>query len=533
PISASRFYVTSTNLSDTFFTGTLGSERSSAYSTTKTREADFSSLQRKGSFVLLVPGLGHSYVFRIGEDVHRETAVTSIRAFFYQRVSMPLEERYAGKWHRSAGHPDLAVQIHPSAVSAARPAGTVVASPGGWYDAGDYNKYIVNSGITMATLLSAYEDFQAYYDTLRLNLPESGDRVPDLLNEVVYNLRWMLTMQDPADGGVYHKCTNASFDGMVMPGVTKLPRYLVQKGTAASLDFAAVTAQAARILSKFNSSLPGLADSCRRASERAWQWSVQHPEVLYDQNKLNAQFEPKITTGAYGDRQLADEWFWAAAELYTTTKTRSYWDTVLRRRPDSLTLPTWNNTYLLGYYTLTRHQRRLPKETAETVGSMASDIKTFAGQLLDRVPANAFGTVMGQSVRDFNWGSNSNAANQGIALIHAWLLTGDRRYIDGALTNADYILGRNGTGYSFITGIGSKSTQRPHHRPSVADGIAEPVPGFLAGGPNPAKQDKCVYEFSEPETAYTDHDCSYASNEIAINWQAPAAYLFNALEAIR
>ena len=105
--------------------------------------------------------------------------------------------------------------------------------------------------------------------------------------------------------------------------------------------------------------------------------------------------------------------------------------------------------------------------------------------------------------------------------------------MDGALTNVDYLLGRNATGYCFVTGLGSKSPMFPHHRPSVGDGIVEPVPGLLAGGPNPAMQDKCKYEFTEPETAYTDVECSYASNEIAINWNAPIVYLANAVEALK
>jgi len=118
-------------------------------------------------------------------------------------------------------------------------------------------------------------------------------------------------------------------------------------------------------------------------------------------------------------------------------------------------------------------------------------------------------------------------------LINAWLITKDKRYADAALTNLDYILGRNATGYCFVTGIGTRSTLHPHHRPSVADGIAEPVPGLLAGGPNPGMQDKCHYDFTEPETAYADIDCAYASNEIAINWNAPLVYVANAMEALQ
>ena len=532
-VPGGNFYITSTNLKDTLFKGVLGDEMQSYNSSTKTRAANFSPLNKAGSFVMLVPGVGHSYVFNIGSYVNREAAVAGLKAFYYQRVSMPLETPFAGKWHRSAGHADTSVLIHPSAVSALRPSGTTISTPGGWYDAGDYNKYIVNSGITMGTMLSAYEDFPAYFNALKTNIPESMDAVPDLLNECIYNLRWMLTMQDPNDGGVYNKCTNASFDGMVMPGVTNAPRYVVQKGTAATLDFAAVTAQAARILKKFSKQLPGLPDSCLRASAKAWQWAVSNPAMEYDQNQINKTYEPDITTGGYGDKNFSDEWLWAAAEMFVTTKQKTYYDHFVSKMKESITLPSWNNVGTPGYYTLARHQNNLPAYAGSTIKQVKQAIIQFADGLLPALEHNAFHTVMGQTRRDFNWGSNSNAANQGIALVNAYRLTNDKKYIQFALTNLDYLLGRNATGYCFVTGIGSKSPMHPHHRGSVADGVTEPVPGLLAGGPNPGKQDKCAYEFSEPETTYSDTDCSYASNEIAINWNAPFVYLANAIEALQ
>jgi endoglucanase len=283
---------------------------------------------------------------------------------------------------------------------------------------------------------------------------------------------------------------------MVMPGVTAAPRYVVQKGVGATLDFAAVTAQASRILKKFQKQLPGLADSCLKASVKAWQWSEKNPSMEYNQNAINNNYQPKITTGGYGDRSFSDEWTWAAAELFVTTGDRPYYDTYSKQKNDTVSLPSWASVELLGHYTMLRFRERLPAYTQDNIRSTTTKLIALADKYISNVAGNAFQTIMGQSVKDFNWGSNSNAANQGIVLINAYLLTKDKKYIDYALTNLDYILGRNATGYSFLTGIGSKSTMHPHHRLSVADGVTEPVPGLLAGGPNPGKQDKCAgYEF--------------------------------------
>ena len=531
-VASNDFYIASTNLRDTVFRGKLSEQKQSAYSSTKTRIAVFSSFTDQGSFVVCVPGAGTSYVFEINDSVNKNVGRAVLKGYYYQRVSMPLQEKYAGKWHRSAGHPDTTVFIHPSAATKARPAGTIISTPGGWYDAGDYNKYIVNSGITMGTLLSAYEDFPDYFKQLKTNIPESNDAVPDILNEIIYNLRWMLTMQDPNDGGVYNKCTNAAFDGMVMPGVTQLPRYVVQKGTAATLDFAAVTAQAARILNQYTQQLPGLSDSCLTASKKAWNWSLQNPALEYNQQEMNKKFKPEITTGGYGDRNFNDEWMWAAAELFITTKDKKYFDMVDKHITGPVSLPSWSNVGILAYYSMLRFQNTLPSYTADDLKIMKSKVLDIANGYIEKVNANAFATVMGQSVRDFNWGGNSTAANQGILLIKAYLLTGDKKYVDNALTNLDYLLGRNATGYCFITGIGSKSPMHPHHRQSVADGVTDPVPGLLVGGPNPGMQDHTRYEFTEPETAYSDNSPAYAANEIAINWNAPMVYLVNAVEAL-
>lgn len=526
------FYITSTNLRDTVFTGKLTGENRSKYSSLKTRIADFTQLTTMGTFVVCIPKFGHSYVFDINNDVNKVAAVSALKGYFYQRASISLEEKFAGKWRRSAGHPDTVVYIHPSAASNERPAGSKISTPGGWYDAGDYNKYIVNSGISMGTLFSAYEDFPDYFRQLNTNIPESGNGIPDILNEAIYNLRWMLTMQDPNDGGVYNKCTNTAFDEFVMPGVTKTERFVVQKTTAATLDFAAVTAQASRILTRYNANLPGLADSCLSASAKAWTWAVKNPDLAYNQSLNNSKYKPAITTGAYGDRKFHDEWFWAASELYITTRNKRFYDTLINHIKDTVVLPTWADVGMLGYYSLLRFNKQLPGLGKSNIEWMQGKVINLADEYISKVQGNAFKTVMGQSAKDFIWGSNAVAANQGILLINAYKILSDKNYMDHALSNLDYLLGRNATGYCFVTGIGSKSPMFPHHRQSGADGITDPVPGLLVGGPNPGRQDGCEYQFNEPETAYADIVCAYASNEIAINWNAPFVYLSNAMEAL-
>jgi endoglucanase len=525
---------------DTVFFGTLSPMLSSANSSLTTRIADFSALRKPGIYRVVVPGFQVSSPFFVGAGVFSPVISAALKGYYYQRSGMALTAPYAGKWTRPAGHPDDHVLVHASAADGSRPEGTIISAPGGWYDAGDYNKYIVNSGITMGTLFDAWEDFPAYFDTLHTNIPPAAISgrapaagIPDILNEALYNLRWMLQMQDPRDGGVYHKLTNAAFDGMVMPGVTTAPRYVVQKGTAATLDFAAVMAQAARIFKKYASELPGLADSCGRAATQAWQWAEQYPDSVYDQDALNKRYSPAITTGAYGDKFFNDERFWAASELLITTGDAQYAGTVRRYYGISVSLPSWAYVAMMGDYSLLRHAAEAPAAFRPLLDSVKQGLLIMANDYVKKLSGTAFHTVMGESTADFVWGSNSVAANEGMLLINAYLLQHNPAYLDAALTNLDYILGRNATGYCFVTGLGVHSPMHPHHRPSIADGVAAPIPGLLAGGANPGMQDHQVYGFREPETAYLDNDQAYASNEIAINWNAPLVYLAGAVEALQ
>jgi endoglucanase len=530
---ANEFYITSTDLSDTLFKGVPDGPKSAVYSPVETWLLDFSSFTKPGNYVIAVPGLGYSWPFEIGCQVHLELATSSLKSYYFQRMSVPLPYEYAGPWSRPAGHPDIYVKVHASAATADKPEGTIISAPKGWYDAGDYNKYVVNSGITMGTMFSAWEDFPEFYRDLDVNIPESGNGLPDILNELLWNLRWMIRMQDPYDGGVYHKLTTANFEGRLMPAEAKNQRYVVQKSTAAALNFTAVMAQASRVFSEYNDIVPGLADSCLQAAVYAWQWAQDNPDIYYRQDEMNKLFYPPVNTGAYGDGNVSDEFIWAAIELFITTGDEKYFRAVDLFPDERMPIPSWNQVRLPGYYSLLRHRQNLPDFTREAVGIIMKRLVAMADDMIDGLQNQPYHTIMGKNARDFPWGSSSVAANQGIALINAYKVTGQPEYLDGALHNLDYLAGRNATGYSFITGYGFRTPMHIHHRPSDADKLADPVPGLLSGGPNPGQQDGCDYPSDIPDESFTDDWCSYASNEVAINWNAPLVYLSGAIESLQ
>jgi endoglucanase len=523
-----RFAVLRAGDGDTVLAGELLPAGEWPPSAETVRVADFSSLTSGGRYVIAANG-SRSAAFAIGGDVLRDVARAAVKAFYYQRASVELPARYAGEWARAAGHPDRDVLIHASAAGAGRPSGARIASPGGWYDAGDYNKYIVNSGISTYTLLTLAEHFPSNAASLTTGIPESGNALPDVLDEALWNLRWMLTMQDPSDGGVYHKLTTADFDAFELPDHDRAPRYVVQKSTAATLDAAAVMAHASVVVRAYSRVLPALSDSLTTAALRAWAWARKHPDSTYDQARLNAQTSPRIATGEYGDRKLDDEFRWAAAELYLATRLDSFL-VVASPIAEGYDVPSWSSVRTLGLYSLVDHRRELPRSWDTT--ALKQRLFAIADSLVATQRRSAYRVPIG-APGDWVWGSNGVAANQGMLLVQAYRASGTMQYLDAAAASLDYLLGRNATGYSFVTGMGARTPMHPHHRPSESDGIAAPVPGLLVGGPNPGRQDRCAgYPSVLPARAYVDDVCSYASNEVAINWNAPFAYLVGALDAL-
>lgn len=513
------------------FSSSASGPRNSSFSDKKTSVLDLSPVVTPGRYYIELPGIGRSSEFEIKPHILAGVSEAAVKAFYYHRTATPIEPQYAGKWSREAAHFDDQVIVHPSAVSEGRPEGTAISSSKGWYDAGDYNKYIVNSGFTVAVLLALCEDYPGQVAGLNTNIPESSNNTPDLLDEIHWNLDWMLTMQDPADGGVYHKLTTPEFEGFIKPADCKKPRYVVAKSVTAALDFAASMAQASRVFRPYEADYPGFADKALAAAGQAFRWAEANPDKLYVQKAINQQYEPGILTGEYGDSSAADEWFWASAELYLTTKNPKYFDIAGTYRPAKFVLPVWSRVSSLGSFSLLRYRDRLVSpEEKELVDCLTNQLLEYASAKLKDVEQSPYNAPYGMHAADFFWGCNSDAASsQGMTFLYAWKLTDDRAYLVNALRNMDYVLGRNATGYCYVTGFGTRSPLYPHHRISATDGVDEPIPGFLIGGPNPGKQDGCDYPSDIADECYADVVGSYVSNEVAINWQGLFSYFSSAL----
>lgn len=477
---------------------------------------DITEIDAEGTYEIDVEDLKQS--FTIGDNVYQDLSSAVLKYYYYNRASTAITSTYGGVWSRASGLPDTQVRIHSSAATSARPTGTIISAPKGWFDAGDYNKYVVNSGISTYTLLAAFEHYKSYYETKNLNIPESGNNLPDILDEIIWNLDWMLTMQDPNDGGVYHKLTGLNFSGVIMPNRYTATRYVVKKSTAAALNFAAVLAQASRVFAEYETEKPGYSATLIAAAKEAYNWAKANPTDYFTNPS-------DVRTGEYGDRNVMDEFQWAATELFITTKETTYKEDI-RLNSINNTVPNWQSVGGLALFSMNYHSSIITDDI---------DVDLAKSKLLDR--ANILKTRInnspmriGMSGGDYVWGSNGVAANQIVYLIQAYEASKDETYLNAAYKGVEYLLGRNGTGFSFISGFGDTSPVEPHHRISFADGITNPIPGMLAGGPQPGQQDQCFYISNAAAKSYSDTWCSYSTNEVTINWNAPLAYAINALK---
>nr|WP_234402103.1 glycoside hydrolase family 9 protein [Thermobifida halotolerans] len=518
-------------------TGQTEPHGSDASSGLNVHTVDFSSYTTEGTGYTLTADGETSHPFDIDESAYEDLRVDALSFYYPQRSGIEILDSIAPGYGREAGHVGVPPNQGDTDVPCAP--GTCDYSldvSGGWYDAGDHGKYVVNGGISVHQLMNIHERSQsaesAQPDRLAdstLRLPETGNDVPDVLDEARWEMEFLLSMQVPEGeelaGMAHHKIHDEQWTGLpLMPADDPQPRYLQPPSTAATLNLAATAAQCARVFEPYDAAF---ADECLEAAETAWDAAQANPEI----------YAPATGEGGgpYNDNNVTDEFYWAAAELFLTTGADEY-----RTAVTSSPLHTddeevfrasgfdWGWTAPLARIQLAT----VPNDLADR-DRVRDSIATGADQYLANVESSPWGLAYDPDGGVFAWGSNNLVLNNMVVMAVAYDLTGDTKYRDGVLEGMDYILGRNALNQSYVTGYGENDSRNQHSRwyaNQLDPSLPNPPKGTLSGGPNsntatwdPIAQARLTG--CAPQMCYIDHIESWATNELTINWNAPLSWI--------
>ncbi len=480
---------------------------------------DFSEFQTPGQYLIKVyaplnSGIS-SYPFNISNSVYSEMIQLANKSLFLQRCGMAMEEPYAGKYTRKICHLDDA-HYHPTTGQNGHKDVT-----GGWHDAGDYGKYIAPGSVTVAILLLAHEMNPEKFSSDACGIPESGNGIPDLLDEVKYELDWLFKMQRE-DGAVHEKVHSKDYVQFVMPSEGHLERYIYEVSSTATADFAAVMAVAAR---KFKAINANYSTKCLEAARKAYQFLRNNPDVFPHGGFKN----PSDTqAGGYSDAFDKNERIWAASELYITTGEKKFHDdfqSLSAQLNSDFSVLAWNDPSPLAYYSYLLNP--LDKSDKGIHQKIKDKLIAFCDHQVKLADQDGFGIAMAPD--DFIWGSNGYMLNKAMNLIIGYEMTNNQRYLDLANHHLNYILGVNPLKISYVTGVGTKRILHLHHAPSVADLHVGPIPGILTGGPNRLLEDqsleKTFTKKTPPAKTFLDNEESYSSNENTIYANASLVFI--------
>ncbi len=464
------------------------------------KTADFSGLSEPGRYRLVIgDGEVESAEFEVGDAIYSFPFRTAVRAMYLWRCGTAVEGEHNGDvfahkaCHLQDGYMDYVTGEHGYRYSI-----------GGWHDAGDYNKYVSNAGLTVFSMLRAWEDFQEKVETVVLDLPEKGGAIPEFLAEVKWELDWVMTMQEK-DGSVYHKLSTLGFGPFINPEDEKEPRYLTKWGSTSTANFVAMMAMAARIYQPYDDRF---SERCLVAALKSYDFLLQHPEYV------KADMEG-FHTGSY-DSPDEDDRLWAAAELWATTGQASILEDVETRiRAFAMEFDTnfdWGNNKNLGLFTYLASTRE--GRDAALVTALQQAVLTAADHVVAATVEHPYARGLGDK---YYWGCNGTVARQVHLLEAAYRVEGKPAYKQASLDAVNHLFGRNVHGRSYITGLGALPPMHPHDRRVAEDGVEAPWPGYLVGGANPKAED------------WFDELASYRTNEIAINWNGALIYALAAV----
>jgi endoglucanase len=516
---------------------------------------DFTDFDENGTYYIETANGAVSREFTIGgTGTYSSMLYDSLNYFYQNRSGIAIESQYitsgdANALSRAAGHASDIAEIEQT-WGYTGSSGTIDVT-GGWYDAGDHGKYVVNGGFSLWMMQNQYETAKKYgfedvYADGTMSIPENSNGYPDLLDEARYEMEWMLKMivsDGDYEGMVYHKVHDIKWTALALaPADDDMQRIVKPPTTAATLNLAACAAQAARLWSGIDDDF---AEECLNAAKKCFAAAVEHPNMY-------APLDESIGGGPYGDDDATDEFYWAATELYITTGDSSYY-TEMQNYSGFLDVPTslnggesvgtvgsfdWGHTAALGTLSAALN----PDSFSDSDNnSVKENIISASEYYLSLENTQGYGLPYGQSTLSYDdsdtgyvWGSNSFVIDNSIVMAYAYLLTDDDTYMDGVISGFDYILGRNPVDYSYVTGYGTHTTENPHHR-YWSNQVDETFPkapcGVLSGGPNSGMQDPWVQGSGwkkgqiAPQKCYLDNIEAWSVNECTINWNISLSWL--------
>ena len=512
---------------------------------------DFSEITESGVYILQAGDAESRELTIGGTETYSGLLYDSLNYFYQNRSGIEIESQYitsgdADALARTAGHASDVARITTDWDDLNSNGGTQDVT-GGWYDAGDHGKYVVNGGISLWMMQNQYEralknGTEAAYADGTMQIPENGNGYPDLLDEARWEMEWMLCMivQDGEYKGMaYHKVHDIKWTALgLSPADDTEERILKPPTTCATLNLAACAAQAARLWAEID---PEFAETCLNAAQNAYAAALAHPD-------LYAPLDQSIGGGAYGDDDATDEFYWAACELYLTTGETEYLEEI-EASVYALSVPTtlsggedvdtpgsfdWGNTAALGTLSLAIGETSFTEKATDAICA-AADVH------LEREEKQGYGQPFAQSTLSYAdsdtgyvWGSNSFVADNAVILAYAYDLTDEQKYLDGVVSAVNYLLGNNPMDISYVTGYGVHAAENPHHRywaNQISDEFPSAPAGVLVGGPNSGMQDPWVQGSGwvkgeiAPAKCYMDNIEAWSVNECTINWNAPLAWL--------
>ncbi|MGW4467408.1 glycoside hydrolase family 9 protein [Micromonospora sp. NPDC004704] len=499
---------------------------------------DFSAHRTAGTGYTLTADGETSHPFDITGDLYRQLRSDSLQFFYIQRSGIAIDGDLVGdEYARPAGHLGVApnrgdtdVPCQPGACDYR------LDGRGGWYDAGDHGKYVVNGGIATYQLLNAFERTKtaptggagAGLGDSTLRVPERDNGVPDILDEARWELEFLLRMQVPAGkpkaGMAHHKLHDQNWTGLPLaPEADPQLRELHPPSTAATLNLAATAAQCARLYVTYDAAF---AARCATAAQTAYAAAKANPAVYASPTDGNGG-------GTYSDNDVSDEFYWAAAELYLSTGAANYLaDLTASPHHTGNVFDAngfgWGSTAALGRLDLATVPSGLAPQERDRI---RASVLTAADGYLTTLAGQAYGLPMPGGPGSYFWGANSNIINNAVVLATAYDLSRDVRYRDGAVQGMDYIFGRNALNQSYVTGWGEQASRNQHSRifgNQYDPSLPNPPAGSIAGGANASLDDPFAEKLlagCAPMFCYVDDIASYATNEVAINWNSALAWI--------